>query len=100
MLLALLYFVRSGHIDINDGRLWYAGISGYYWSLSAASKHADGSATPSAYGLYFNAGGVYPSNGPHNRWNAFPLRCLVRGEERQANDHMDRLMGKRYLDQH
>ena len=68
--------VRSGNLNPNDGKSWNAGINGYWWSSRGSSTRYDGVATPSAYNLNFNATGVYPSNGPHNRYYGFPLRCL------------------------
>ncbi len=67
---APLYFVRSGYVYLPNtaGTLRYAGLHGDWWS-------ARGDAATSAYGLYFNATGVYPSNGDV-RWHGYPLRCL------------------------
>ncbi len=76
-----LAFVRSGNVDINDGRLYIGGWStgdgqvapahGYGWSRTARLSAL-------AYGLGFNTTGVYPSN-YYNRWYGFPLRCLYPG---------------------
>ena len=73
LLLAYLYFVRSGYVHINNGRLWYAGIYGYWWSSIAASN-IWGSAGLGAYYLNFSAANVYSSGGPNYRWVSFPLR--------------------------
>ncbi len=75
---APLYFVRSGYVDpsVSAGTFRYAGILGYWWSSRGSSTRYDGVATPSAYVLNFNATGVYPSAGPHNRYLGFSLRCL------------------------
>ena len=75
---SLPYFVRSGNINMSNGRLRNAGINGYNWSTMASSKHNSGSAVPSAYDLGFDATGVYPSHGPNFRWIGFSLRCLAR----------------------
>ena len=64
--------MRSGDVDIGDGRLRYSGINGYDWPSTASSRLYNDSAVPSAYYLRFNATGVYPSNGPYFRWNGFP----------------------------
>ena len=73
---APLYFVRSGYVGINHGRLWLSGIYGYDWSSTASSTRDDGAAVPSGYYLLFDATGVLPASGPRHRWNGFPLRCL------------------------
>ena len=71
-------FVRSGNVYL-PGRsgvtLLDAGINGNGWSSRAAAYTSSTSAT--AYNLGFNASTVNPSNGPNNRWNGFPLRCLM-----------------------
>ena len=69
---APLYFVRSGYVYINSGRLRHSGISGYGWSTRANSSDDQ-----NAYYLYFDASGVYPSTNFY-RWVGFPLRCLAR----------------------
>ena len=70
-----LYFVRSGYVYLNNGSLRYFGLSGYGWSRSSVAYSSATSAN--AYHLDFNAGTVYPSFGPFNRWVGFPVRCLV-----------------------
>ena len=70
-------FVRSGNVNLNNGFLRNAGINGYDWSSMAAAFTSSTSAT--AYNLNFNASGLNPSNGPNNRWNGFPVRCLASG---------------------
>ena len=71
-----LYFVRSARVNltVSAGTLGYAGQYGYWWSSRAAAYTSSTSAN--AYDLSFNATAVYPSYGPSNRWNGFPLRCL------------------------
>ncbi len=66
---APLYFVRSGYIHPGGGKSWAVGLTGHCWSLR-------GDIISTSYGLGFNAAGVIPSNGPHERLYAFPLRCL------------------------
>ena len=73
-LLPALYFVRSGYINIANGRPGNMGIYNYTWSSSAASTRS-GTTSPSAYLLYFFAAGINPSTGPDSRWLTFPLRC-------------------------
>ncbi len=68
-----LYFVRSGNVEMNSGRLWVAGIGGYDWSLIAASKRNDGTAILGAYYLGFNVTGASPSGGPLYRWVGYPF---------------------------
>ncbi len=68
--------MRSGYLAPLDGKSWFAGQNGYDWSSRGASTRYDGVSTPSAYFLVFNAAGMYPSNGPSNRYDGFPLRCL------------------------
>ncbi len=72
------HFVRSGDVElpITTGTFRFAGVGGIYWSSRVSSAGANGTTTPSAYNLNFNATGVYPSAGPHERWYGFPLRCL------------------------
>ncbi len=70
-------FVRSGNLNlpgVSGATFRNAGINGYGWSSRAAAYTSSTAAT--AYNLGFNASDVYPSNGPNNRWNGFPLRCL------------------------
>ncbi len=71
-----LYFVRSGDLGPDNGKSWYAGQHGYWWSSRGSSTRYDGVTTPSAYNLHFYATGVDPSAGPDNRWLGFSLRCL------------------------
>ena len=74
----LLYFVRSGRLNliVTAGAFGYAGFHGYWWSSRGSSTRYDGVTIPSAYNLVFYASTVYPSGGPSNRYNAFPLRYL------------------------
>lgn len=69
-------FVRR-YSDPSVGQLRNAGINGNWWS-SRGADNVWGSAGLGAYNLNFNATGVNLSNGPINRWNGFPLRCLSR----------------------
>ena len=68
--------MRSGYVDIykeaGHQPLRGASVAGYAWSSSATEEAKDWS----AYYLGFNASGVYPSNGPSDRRDGFPLRCL------------------------
>ena len=61
--------MRSGYIHPGGGKSWAVGLTGHCWSLR-------GDIISTSYGLGFNAAGVIPSNGPHERLYAFPLRCL------------------------
>ena len=63
-----LYFHPSGYVY--SGSLRYAGNGGRYWSSTAASNTSD------AYYLYFNSGGVNPSN-YGSRYSGFSVRCLA-----------------------
>jgi len=74
----LTYFVRSGYVNPSNsaGTFRDAGSGGFWWSSRGASTRYDGVTTPSAYRLHFGVTGVSTSNGPHNRYIAFPLRCL------------------------
>ncbi len=69
-------FVHSGRINltVSAGTLGYADQYGHWWPSRAAAYTSSTSAT--AYYLDFRDTAVYPSNGPVNRWNGFPLRCL------------------------
>ena len=62
-------FVRSGILYVSDGKSWYAGIYGYWWSTHASTTNS------MAYNLSFNASDTYPSFGS-SRVLGFPLRCL------------------------
>ncbi len=68
-------FVRSGFFNLDYGSLRNFGNGGWDWSRSSVAYSSDTSA--GAYYLLFNAGTVYPSHGPDNRWFGFPVRCLV-----------------------
>ncbi len=77
--------VRSGRLNltVSAGTLGNAGINGYEWSSRGAAYTSSTSAA--AYNLEFNDSTVYPSNGPNNRWNGFPLRCLTSMPRRGAD---------------
>lgn len=60
-------FVRSGYVNVNDGKMYNVGQNGNDWSrTSLSSTHA--------YHLNINPTDVNPS-GNSNRWAGFPLRC-------------------------
>ncbi len=61
--------VRSGATHMGNSFLRQTGILGTYWSCS-------GAVDATTYYLNFYASGVYPSHGPHARYNGFSLRCL------------------------
>lgn len=88
------YYVRSGNIDVDVGRLWNAGIGGAAWSPSAAVLSSTTNTT--AYYLGFDAAIDYPSNGPRYRWYGFPLRWLSNGGKNRANDNLRHLKGGQY----
>ena len=70
--------MRSGFVYLlgrNSVTFLDADNTGHYWSSRGTSTRIDGAAIPSAYNFYFSAG-VGPSNGPYDRWYAYPLRCL------------------------
>ena len=73
-----LYFVRSGAIHVQMGRLRSLNANGYDWSITASSKHFNRLSTPSSYYLNITIAEIDSSSGPDNRWDAFPLRCLAR----------------------
>lgn len=64
-----LYFVYGGRVD--SGKLYAAGIGGYYWSSTANPGTG-------AYNLYFVSNVVNPSYGS-GRYYGFSVRCLVQG---------------------
>ena len=66
---APLMFVRGGYVNPGDV-LYYAGYYGSYWS-------SVGNRSSRAYYLYFNPGGVYPSN--YVRYNGQSVRCVALG---------------------
>ncbi len=70
-------FVRSGYIRLDYDSLRNFSLTGYGWSNTATTYYGAGTWDANAYTLAFDAGTVYPSNGPNNRWQAFPVRCLV-----------------------
>ena len=61
--------MRSGIIQIRDGKRYHSGIFGRYWSL-----------TPNSNGIYgFDldvAALAVDSSSGYDRWGGFPLRCL------------------------
>ena len=67
---SLLYFVRSGLININASKLWGLGQNSDAW---ASASHPN---AIYAYLFVFDSGGANPSD-YNNRWYAFPLRCLA-----------------------
>ncbi len=73
-LLPILYFVRSGDINIGNNRLWNAGNNGNKWSSTTSSKIWNNIGF-GAYYLGFSATGTYNSNGPTSRWFGYPLHC-------------------------
>ena len=85
-----LYFVRSGYINSILGYLLHMSGDGDYWSLSATSKHGTDVSVPSAYFLNF-ATHADSSGGPDNRWDSFPLRCLVIGGGSLTYDGSDHI---------
>ncbi len=70
-----LYFVRSGNIVLSAGELTLAGHYGRAWSNTAAGYGP--SSWDAAYYFIFDTWASYPSHGPNNRWDGFPVRCLV-----------------------
>ncbi len=74
---APLHFVRSGLVNRGYGSARYLGLDGDYWSTTASPVYNGGSAALTGYDLDFGASGVYPSDGPLNRWLGFPIRCLA-----------------------
>ena len=66
-----LAFVRSYAVNVYDGKMWYLGQNGHYWSRTAKSS-------TDAYDLYFDTTGVNPSLNDY-RWYGLPLRCLYPG---------------------
>ena len=70
--------MRSGNVNVGNGRMRNAGLNSYNWSTVASSKHDSGETYPSAYILNFNVAGVVPSNGPNSRWYGLPLRRLAK----------------------
>ncbi len=70
-----LYFVRSGHINVNISFLRYASSTNFNWSSTTAST-VWGTTGLGTYYLEFGTANAYPSDGPTYRWLGFPLRCL------------------------
>ena len=69
---ALLYFVRSGYYDYNNGNIGNLGSLGYYWSSTA-------SATTRTYRLSFDGSNVHPQSYNYSyRGYGFSLRCVAR----------------------
>ena len=73
LLLHLLYFVRSGYINLESVIMRESGINGYVWPSSASSRRYE-DAVPTAYSLQFSDLTVTPSFGPYYRWYYRPLR--------------------------
>ena len=63
-----LAFVRSGSINLNDGKMYYVSERGYNWSRTARSSTY-------TYYLSLNPTDIAPSNSTY-RWYGLPLRCL------------------------
>ena len=62
-----LAFVRSGSINLNDGKMYYVSERGYNWSRTARSSTY-------TYYLSLNPTDIAPSNSTY-RWYGLPLRC-------------------------
>ena len=69
-----LYFVRSGNVYLNTGALRGFNGSSRTWSNTAAKYSSDIDAL--AYHLWFGVS-IVPSAGPYDRYDGFPVRCLV-----------------------
>ena len=72
---SILYFVRSGLVYLVYGSLRRFGFYGYDWSNTSMTYWS--ATDTSAYSLNFSPSGIYPSDGPYDRWYGFPVRCLV-----------------------
>jgi len=53
------------------------GRDSYVWSGIATSYNIVTPSSAKAYNFVFNVLGIYPSNGPWERYYGFPVRCLV-----------------------
>lgn len=69
--------VRSGYTGQNYASMRVLGLSSYYWSATSSPNLANQVARLAGYDFYFIASGIRPSNGPDDRWYAFPIRCLA-----------------------
>ncbi len=74
----LRHFVRSGNVNLGNGFSRNVGQNGYDWSATSTDT-IWGNPGLGAYNLDFNASGLNSSNGPTNRYNGFPVRCLASG---------------------
>lgn len=70
-LLVNIYYVRSGHIEMDTGYLTFAGISGLIWPSTASYK-----TSTAIYYFSFNASKVHPSASPSHAWYGIPLGCI------------------------
>lgn len=61
---------HSGTVNISNGRLKYAGASGYDWS-SVAAVYTNATISD-AYYFGFDVDVVNPSRGPYDRWYGYP----------------------------
>jgi uncharacterized protein (TIGR02145 family) len=62
-----IFLPASGNRSYNDGRFFYQGGNGYYWSASATGTNV--------YCLLFDADNVFPANsGSHT--SGFAVRCI------------------------
>ena len=61
-----LAFVRSGNVNVNDGKVYNVGERGYDWARTSQSS-------TNAYNLWMTPTDVNPSNS-NNRWIGIPLR--------------------------
>ncbi len=71
-----LAFVRSGSVNMGDGRVYFVGVWGWDWSRTSRSS-------TNAYYLQFGVSDIYPS-GNDNRWVGFSLRCRTHGRKNKA----------------
>ena len=67
-----LAFVRSGYVDLYDGRVNDTGYEGDVWSRTSYSSTG-------ARTLYFYTTNVGPSD-DYNRYLGFSLRCLYQAK--------------------
>lgn len=90
-----LYFVRSGTVYSNIGRLGIAGYNGYNWLSSTTSKIWN-NAGLGAYCLHFSATNTHLPEGPLDRWSGFPLRGLGSGGGDQQIAHLVHLSDRHH----
>ena len=71
MISVTLAFVRSGYVNVSDGKMYHLSERGFNWSATSKTAY-------NIYILWIEVVGIN-TLGNSSRWNGFPLRCLYLG---------------------